>query len=162
MLSELKINKPAPNFKLDGVLHDQVKTWQLSELKKYWLLLCFYEGDFSQSSEKTILLLNQHAETFKAQQCQLLACSTDSILSHQGWLKQLGQLEFPLLSDIHHTTAIDYGVFVEDTANCLFGTFLINPMGILKFYQLSAASIHPKTIEIILEIIQAETILQRR
>jgi len=158
MFFELKINKPAPNFKLEGVLHNQVHTWQLSELKNRWIALCFYEGDFSQASEKTILLLNEYATKFQGQSVQLLAASTDSILSHQGWLRQLGQLEFPLLSDIHHTTAIDYGVFIEDTANCLFGIFLINPTGILKFYQLSATSLHPKTIEIILEMTQMETL----
>jgi len=159
MFFELKINKPAPNFKLEGILHNQVHTWLLSELKNCWLILCFYEGDFSQASEKTMLLLREYAVKLQEQPIQLLACSTDSVLSHQGWLKQLGQLNFPLLSDIHHATAIDYGVFVEDTANCLFGTFLIDPKGILKFYQVTADPIHPKTLDIIWDVIQSKTII---
>src|SRR5438093_110751 len=51
---------------------------------------------------------------FQAANTQVLGISTDSPFSHDNWAKSVGISNYPLLSDVHRTTAKDYGVYWPD------------------------------------------------
>ncbi|MEK7383578.1 MAG: peroxiredoxin, partial [Elusimicrobiota bacterium] len=61
-------------------------------------------------------------------------CSVDSKFSHLAWTNTprkeggLGDIAYPILSDITKKIARDYGVLIND-AVALRGLFLINPKG---------------------------------
>ncbi len=137
MFADIKINHPAPNFKLKGVLKNQESVYNLSQMRGSWVLLFFYLADFNQICEDEVIKFHQKLPEFKKYNCQIFGCSTDSHYSHKAWAESLGGIDFPLLADVHHTTAIDYNVFVEEEAVCLSGSFLIDPTGVLKYYQIS-------------------------
>lgn len=42
-----RVGHPAPDFKAEGFHEGVFKTFQLSEYKGQWVLLCFYPGDFT-------------------------------------------------------------------------------------------------------------------
>jgi peroxiredoxin (alkyl hydroperoxide reductase subunit C) len=102
---------------------------------------------------------------------QIIGCSTDSPFVHLAWIKELEQkleqdqstkiqpnepqsnkILYPLISDIHHSVCIDYNVFVEETANALNGTFIIDPSGNLRWYQISDNNI-PRNTDQLLEVL---------
>jgi alkyl hydroperoxide reductase subunit AhpC len=77
-------------------------------------------------------------EEFKAMNAEVLGVSIDSQFSHLAWTNQprnkggLGQLTYPLLSDLTKNISRDYGVLLEEQGIALRGTFIIDPDGILR------------------------------
>ncbi|KAB7497289.1 Peroxiredoxin-4 [Armadillidium nasatum] len=68
---------------------------------------------------------------------EVIACSVDSHfhpfgLDESPKNRGLGKLSIPLVSDITHTIAKDYGVYLEDQGVALRGLFIIDDKGILR------------------------------
>lgn len=137
MFADIKVNRIAPVFKLTGVCKNEFKLWNLSELRGVWVVLFFYNADFAPICEQQVLGFQRRISDFENRKIQLLGCSTDSQHSHRAWAQSLSGIDFPLLADVHHTVAIDYNVFVETEAISQQSVFIIDPEGILKFYQIS-------------------------
>jgi alkyl hydroperoxide reductase subunit AhpC len=64
--------------------------------------------------------------------------SIDSVHTHRARLDApqsvgvLGELRFPLASDITDRSSKDYGVFLEDESHSLRGTFVVDLEGVLR------------------------------
>jgi peroxiredoxin (alkyl hydroperoxide reductase subunit C) len=43
----IKVGQKAPNFELPGFHEGEFKSFELSEFKGKWVVLCFYPGDFT-------------------------------------------------------------------------------------------------------------------
>ena len=69
---------------------------------------------------------------FSAINCDVYAVSVDSHFSHLAWTKQprkeggLGEVSFPLVSDLNKSIAKDYGVLMEEAGIALRGLFIID------------------------------------
>lgn len=72
---------------------------------------------------------------FEAANAQVLGISTDSPFSHENWAKSVGISNYPLLSDIHRTTARDYGVYWPDWNANSRATFIIDRDGVVRFIE---------------------------
>ena len=63
----------------------------------------------------------------------------DSIPTHQAWIKTprhengVGELAFPLASDLSHEISEKYGVLVKEEGVALRGLFIISPEGELQY-----------------------------
>ena len=132
------VQKPAPDFKamaLTGKLFKEVK---LSDYKGKWLILFFYPLDFTFVCPTEITAFSDRVEDFKNLGCEILGCSIDSQFTHLAWVNTerkdggLGEIHYPLLSDIHKKIAQDYGVLSEGGV-ALRGLFLINPKGMVAY-----------------------------
>jgi alkyl hydroperoxide reductase subunit AhpC len=85
-----------------------------------------------------LIALDERYEDFKKLNTEVIGCSIDSHFSHLGWMNTkrseggLGQLKYPLLSDINKNIARDYEVLLEKDGVALRGLFIIDPNGILR------------------------------
>lgn len=104
----------------------------LEDYRGKWVVLFFYPLDFTFVCPTEIIEFNKHAEDFAKHNAQILGASVDSVYSHQAWSKDLGKLQFPLLSDMTKELSLDYGVLLEEKGIALRGTFIIDPEGILR------------------------------
>ncbi len=81
---------------------------------------------------------------------QILGISTDSKFSHLEWIRQaLGELSYPLLSDITRQVSRDYGVLLERLGAALRGTFLVGPDGLLRAYMVQDLTVGRNLDEIL-------------
>lgn len=68
-----------------------------------------------------ILSFNDRLEEFKKINCEVIACSTDSHMSHLAWCNidrangGLGSLNLPLLADKNMEISYNYGVLDKKT-----------------------------------------------
>jgi peroxiredoxin 2/4 len=154
MFSELKVGQPAPEFGLKGALKGEISQFNLSDFKGKWVVFFFYPADFTFVCPTEVVGFQKKLEEFEKRDCQVLGCSTDSPFVHIAWAESLGGLDYPLLSDVHHTTSIDYNVFLDEEAVALRGTFVINPEGILKWYQISDNNVG-RSVDEVLRVLDA-------
>lgn len=124
----------APHFKCEVVVKGgEFKTVSLSDYKGKWVVLFFYPLDFTFVCPTEITAFSTHYDEFKKLKAEVLGGSTDSVHSHKAWLKELGDLNYPLFSDITRSMSRDYGVLMADKGIALRGTFIIDPDGILRY-----------------------------
>lgn len=129
-----QVGHKAPDFKVDVCEKDG--TFSTRSLKDYvgkWLVLFFYPLDFTFVCPTEITGFSKRIEEFKALKADVLGGSTDSVHSHKAWLKELGELNYPLFSDMNRMLSRDYGVLIAEKGITLRGTFIIDPEGMLRY-----------------------------
>ena len=140
--TSVQIGDKAPYFKGMAVMPD--KTFKKISIDDYtgkWLVLFFYPLDFSYVCPTEVRAFSLAFNKFKDVNADIIGCSVDSHFAHQAWIeKELGQVKFPLLSDITKSISRTYGVLVHN-AFSLRGTFIIDPEGILKSIVVNDSSI---------------------
>lgn len=131
----LQIGAPAPEFTVpaykDGDVNAHVS---LSDYKGKWVLLFFYPLDFTFVCPTELIKLGEMQEEFEKLNCQILGASIDSPFSHQAWGKaddRIGNIKFPLLSDLTKDLSWKYNVLHDDGMS-LRGAFIIDPDGNLQ------------------------------
>lgn len=150
----IKIGQNAPEFTLQGVVGDKFKDVCLDEFKGKWVVLFFYPLDFTFICPTEITEFSKRDSEFKALNAQVLGVSIDSVFSHKAWLKELGNLNYPLLSDITKEVSRKYGVLLEEKGIALRGTFIIDPDGKLRYQLIHDLGIG-RSIEEILRVLRA-------
>jgi alkyl hydroperoxide reductase subunit AhpC len=128
----LQIGLPVPSFEADGYFMGEKRKYSLDEFRGKWKILFFYPLDFTFVCPTELVELSAKHDEFVKENAQVLGVSVDSVYSHEAWSKDLGNLNFPLLSDITHQISEDYGVLIKDKGISLRGAFLISPDDVLK------------------------------
>lgn len=153
------VQKTAPEFTADAVVGTEFKSVSLSAYKGKWVVLFFYPLDFTFVCPTEITAFSDHYESFKKLGAEVLGASVDSKFSHLAWInterKQggLGQINFPLVSDIKKTMASDYGVLL-DGGIALRGLFIINPEGKIQYELVHDLGIG-RNVEEVLRVLEA-------
>lgn len=129
---EATIGKKAPDFNMEGYCKGQKKKYALEDYRGKWVVLFFYPLDFTFVCPTELLDLSSRHEEFEKMNTQVLGVSVDSVYSHEAWSKELGDLNYPLLSDITKEASWAYNVLIEEKGISLRGAFIIDPDGYLK------------------------------
>jgi peroxiredoxin 2/4 len=135
------VGQKAPDFKMLSTknLETLKETVSLEDYRGKWLILFFYPLDFTFVCPTEITAFNDRAEEFFDLGAEILGVSVDSVYSHRAWIKTpreqngLGDLKFPLASDITKEVSRAYDVLLEDEGVALRGLFIIDPEGVLKY-----------------------------
>ncbi len=134
-MSNTLVQKNAPDFKTKGVLNGEIKEFSLSDFKGKWLVFYFYPLDFTFVCPTEIIAFNEKLLKFKELGAEILACSVDSAYTHLAWINTprkeggLGEIKYPILSDLTREIARNYGVLIEEAGITLRGLFIIDPKG---------------------------------
>ncbi|MGQ3684538.1 MAG: peroxiredoxin [Candidatus Loosdrechtia sp.] len=150
----MKVGQDAPGFTLQAVVGDKFNEVSLDDYKGKWVVLFFYPLDFTFVCPTEITEFSKRDRDFKELNAQVLGVSVDSVYSHQAWLKELGELAYPLLSDITKEVSRNYDVLLEDKGIALRGTFIIDPEGKLR-YQLVHDLGVGRSVEEVLRVLRA-------
>ncbi|WP_026477544.1 peroxiredoxin [Alkaliphilus transvaalensis] len=140
-MAERMVGLKAPSFEMKTVDGEGKNFGRVSleDYKGKWLVMFFYPLDFTFVCPTEIKGYNSKIEDFKKLGAEILGVSTDSEHSHKAWINAahdqggLGQLQFPLASDMTQKVARDYGVLVEEDGIALRGLFIIDPEGVLRY-----------------------------
>ena len=133
----LRVGTKAPDFKMQGVFKGEFKDYSLSDYKGKWVVLFFYPLDFTFVCPTEIKEFSKRNAEFEKLNAKILGASIDSVYSHKAWIdSELGELAYPLLSDITKKVSADYNVLHDDSVS-LRGTFIIDPEGVVRWMVVS-------------------------
>jgi peroxiredoxin (alkyl hydroperoxide reductase subunit C) len=140
MVESMQIGKVAPNFLTIGVYQNRLGKIRLSDYhgKKY-VILIFYPANFTSISATELINFSDRISEFQKLSTQILAISVDSPFSHIHYLLSkrsqggLGQLNYPLISDLNQTITSKYRLLTTDGL-ALPGVFIIDKEGIIQYY----------------------------
>ena len=130
----IQVNQPAPKFNLEGAYQGKIKKFSPLSSRGKWKVIFFYPLDFTFVCPTEIKGFSRHQADFDKLDAEVYGISVDSVYSHQAWIeKDLGDLKFPLLSDITKKVSREYGVLLEDEGVALRVTFIVDPEGVLQY-----------------------------
>jgi peroxiredoxin (alkyl hydroperoxide reductase subunit C) len=140
MEDSIQIGIMAPNFVTVGVYKNRLGKIRLSDYHgKKHLILIFYPANFTSVSPTELIRLSDRISEFRKLSTQILAISVDSPFSHLHYLLSkrsqggLGQLNYPLISDLNQTITTRYKLLTSD-GFALPGLFIIDKEGIIQYY----------------------------
>ena len=140
----LKIGEKVPDFETDAFQNEEIKKVKLSDFKGRWLVVMFYPADFTfvcpTELEEAALLYDE----FKKLGAEIMSVSTDTGYVHKAWhdtSPAIKKIKYPMAADPTGKLSRLFGTYMEDTGLALRGTFIIDPEGVLKAYEMHDLSI---------------------
>lgn len=129
-----KVGQQAPYWEAKGVVSGgEIKDFKSSDYAGKWLVLFFYPRDFTFVCPTEIKGYNSVYDDFKKAGADVVGASTDSEFVHKAWLKELGELKFPLIADTSHEISRKYGILDEGRGLAYRGTFIVDDKGVLRY-----------------------------
>ncbi|XXG62571.1 hypothetical protein AAC387_Pa05g0902 [Persea americana] len=133
------VGNPAPDFEAEAVFDQEFIKVKLSEyIGKKYVILFFYPLDFTFVCPTEITAFSDRYEEFQKLNTEVLGVSTDSVFSHLAWVQTdrksggLGDLKYPLISDVTKSIAESYGVLIPQQGIALRGLFIIDKEGVIQ------------------------------
>lgn len=150
----VKIGEKILDFSLDafypalqvkgGVYQEKIKRIKISSYKGKWLILFFYPADFTFVCPTELEELAENYGEFKKLGAEILSISTDTAFVHKAWHDSspaIKKVKFPMVADPTGKLCREFGTYIEEEGLSLRGTFIINPDGVLKAYEIHDNSI---------------------
>ncbi len=134
----IQVGQPAPDFTADAVVGGQFKQVTLSAYRGRNVVLFFWPLDFTFVCPTEIIAFSDAYPQFEERNTAILGVSVDSKYTHLAWINTprnkggLGEVRFPLVSDLTHQISRDYGVLLEGAGVALRGLFLIDKNGVVR------------------------------
>ena len=157
--NKLEINAKAPAFEAKALQNDEIKTVRLADYNGKWMVLFFYPADFTFICPTELGELADNYGEFKKLNTEVLSVSTDTVFTHKAWHDSsptIKKIKFPMVADPTGQICRNYGTHITDEGLSLRGTFIIDPDGILKAFELHDNSIGRSTKELIRKIKAAQ------
>ena len=154
-----KINQAAPGFTCEAYHNDQITKVSLGDYKGKWVILFFYPADFTFVCPTELGELADNYGKFRELGAEVLSASTDTVFVHKAWhdtSDTIKKIAFPMLADPAGTLSRDYGVMIDEAGLALRGTFIIDPDGVLKSYEVNDNSIGRSSEELIRKLQPAQ------
>lgn len=133
------VQNEAPDFKATAVMEDgSIKEVKLSDYKGKYVVLFFYPLDFTFVCPTEIISMSDRMEEFELRNAQVLGVSVDSQFSHLAWRNTprkkggIGEITYPLVSDLDKSISRNYGVLVEKPGIALRGLFIMDKLGKIR------------------------------
>jgi peroxiredoxin (alkyl hydroperoxide reductase subunit C) len=140
----LRIGHPAPTFTAEAFQDGQIKKISLEDYKGKWVIIFFYPADFTFVCPTELGEMADKYSEFAKQGAEVLSVSTDTIFTHKAWhdtSETIKKIKFPMVADPTHEISYKYETLIEEEGVALRGSFLIDPEGILKAFEIHDNSI---------------------
>jgi len=154
-----EINQPAPAFSADAYHNDEVKKINLEDYKGKWTVLFFYPADFTFICPTELGDMADKYDELQKMGVEVLSVSTDTAFVHKAWhdaSETIKKIKFPMVADPTGDISMAYGTYIYEEGLSLRGTFIIDPDGVLKAFEIHDNSIGRSADELIRKIQAAQ------
>lgn len=158
--ADLRVGQLAPEFMATAVVDQQFKTVKLSDYQGKYVIILFYPLNFTFVCPTEIIAFSDRYEEFNRLNAEILGISVDSEFSHLAWIQTerklggLGDIAYPLISDIKKEISSAYNVLDPETGVALRGLFLIDTEGVLQYATINNMAFG-RSVDETLRILQA-------
>jgi peroxiredoxin (alkyl hydroperoxide reductase subunit C) len=113
----------------------------LARQKSEIVVLFFYPKDFSFVCPTEITGFQRMLADFTAEKTQIIGVSCDGVPTHLEWMRELGGIDYPLVSDEGGALARGYGALNEGEGVALRATFILDSKRQVLYSVASSANV---------------------
>src|SRR5690554_980587 len=155
------INTEVKPFKANAYHNGQFVEVTEADLKGKWSIVFFYPADFTFVCPTELGDLADNYDVFRSLGVEIYGVSTDTHFTHKAWhdtSETIGKIRYPLIGDPTGAITRNFGVMIEEEGLALRGTFVINPEGVIKLYEIHDNGIGRDTKELLRKVQAAQYI----
>ena len=157
------IGKQLPEFTLDAFKKPELVKVSTADVLGKWSVFVFYPADFTFVCPTELGELADNYESFKEIGCEVYSISTDTHFVHKAWADAsdtIGKIKYPMLADPTGKLARDFEVMIEEEGLALRGSFVINPEGEIKAYEIHDNGIGRNAEELLRKVQAAQFVAE--
>ena len=157
------INKKLEDFTVQAYHDGDFKEVSLTDIQGKWSVFFFYPADFTFVCPTELADLQDHYDALKEINCEVYSVSTDSHFVHKAWADAtdtIGKIKYPMLADPAHVLSRQFEVLIEEAGQALRGTFILNPDGEIKAYEIHDLGIGRNAEEVVRKVQAAQFVAE--
>jgi len=134
------IGQTVPDMELEAFSNNDIVKINPSKMNGKWSILFFYPADFTFVCPTELEDMAETYETFKSLNTEILSVSTDTVFVHKAWhdhSEAIKKVNFPMLADPTAKFSKTLGIYIEEEGLDLRATFIVNPDGVIKSYEIN-------------------------
>lgn len=161
----IKIGEKIPQLEAEGYQNGKTKKFKLADYKGKWLVLAFYPADFTFVCPTELEELADLYPDFKKADAEVMSVSTDTVFVHKAWhdaSPAIKKIKYPMLADPNRKVCQAFGTLIEEEGLSQRGSFIIDPDGVLKSYELHDNSIGRSAKEILRKLTAAKFVRENK
>lgn len=155
----VRINQKVSDFEAKAFHENKIEKIKLSDYKGKWVIVFFYPADFTFVCPTELEELAHNYEKLKSMNTEVLSVSTDTEFVHKAWHDNspaIKKVRFPMVADPTGKISRMFGVYIREEGLALRGSFIIDPDGVLKAFEVHDNSIGRSADELIRKIQAAQ------
>ena len=159
----IRIGQHAPDFQAEAFHNGEIKRVFLSDFRGKWTILFFYPADFTFVCPTELGEMADKYEEFQKLGAEILSISTDTVFTHKAWhdsSETIKKIKFPMVADPSHEISWKYQTLIPEEGVALRGSFLIDPEGILRAYEMHDNSIGRSAEELLRKLEAAKFVAE--
>lgn len=153
------INIEVDDFKVNSYHKGKFEEVAKTDILGHWSVFFFYPADFTFVCPTELGDLADHYEEFQEIGCEIYSISEDTHFVHKAWADAsdtIKKIEYPMLADPTGRLARFFGVLDEDEGQAFRGTFVMNPKGVIKVYEIHDMGIGRNAEELLRKVQAAQ------
>lgn len=153
------IGEEVKDFTLEVFHNEKQRTVKLSDYRGKWLILFFYPADFTFVCPTELEEMAELYPEFQKINTEVMSVSTDTVFVHKAWHDQspaIKKIAFPMAADPTGNLSRQLGVYIPSEGLALRGTFIIDPEGKLKAFEVHDNSIGRSAQELLRKVQAAQ------
>ncbi|MFV0529349.1 MAG: alkyl hydroperoxide reductase subunit C [Lachnospiraceae bacterium] len=157
------IGKEIPDFAVQAYHDGEFKEVTKASVLGKWSVFFFYPADFSFVCPTELGDLADQYAGFSAAGTEIYSVSTDSHYVHKAWADAsdtIRKITYPMLADPAGVLSRFFGVLVEESGMDLRGTFVVNPEGVIKAYEIHDMGIGRNAEELLRKVQAAQFVAE--
>lgn len=132
------IGRKTPDISFDVFLDNKITKTSFGDYKGKWLILFFYPADFTFVCPTELEEMAEKYEEFKKLNTEVISISTDTAFVHKAWHDNspaIAKVNYPMAADPTGALCRSFGTYIENDGLSYRGTFIIDPDGIIRAYE---------------------------
>lgn len=153
------IGKEIEDFQVQAYCQGEFQEVTKADILGHWSVLFFYPADFTFVCPTELGDLQDHYEAFQEISCKIYSVSEDTHFVHKAWADAsdtIKRVQYTMLADPAGVLARQFGVLVEEEGQALRGTFILNPKGEIKAYEIHDMGIGRNAAELLRKVQAAQ------
>lgn len=153
------IGKKVEEFTAEAYHNGEITKVTNESIKGKWSVFFFYPADFTFVCPTELEDLADNYQEFKNIGCEIYSVSTDTAFVHKAWhdtSKAIGKIKYPMIADPTGKLSRMFDVMIEDAGLALRGSFIVNPEGVIKAYEVHDLGIGRDASELLRKVQAAQ------
>ncbi len=161
----VRIGEQIPDMEAEAFHDEKITKIRLSDYRGKWLVLIFYPADFTFICPTELEEAADMYSEFKKAGAEIISISTDTSFAHKAWHDQspaIKKITYPMIADPTGNICRAFGTYIESEGLSLRGSFIINPDGILKAFEMHDNSIGRSAKELLRKLLAAKFVSENK
>ena len=146
------INTKLPDIEISVFHQNADRKIRLSDYRGRWLILFFYPADFTFICPTELEEMAQLYPEFQKLNAEIMSVSTDTVFVHKAWHDHspaIAKINFPMAADPAGQLSRALGTYIESEGLSQRASFIVNPDGLIKAYEIHDNSIGRSSRELL-------------